>query len=163
VGVELVAEVPDEARECESGSSLVSAQCARSDVVGKVGEPGDFVAARLALADAGADLSEAAEPDAAGNRLPARFVGTEAGQDGRKIHDAAVLIHYNDRARANVRPGPLEVFVVVDEAHGFRREDSTRRSTHQQRLEPVRGRQAARDVHDLTESHAEGDFGDAGS
>jgi hypothetical protein len=81
VGIELVAEVPDDAEEGEGGATLVVAKGAGGDVERKVRQTPDFVAARLTIADSGADLGQAAQADTAGNSLAAGFIGAEPGQN----------------------------------------------------------------------------------
>ncbi len=112
VGVELVAEVPGEAREGERCAALVVAQGAGDYVGGEVGQPRDLVAARLAVAEARSDLGHAAQPDPARDRLAAGFVGAETGQDRGEVDDAGVLVDDHDRARADWAPGLFERVVV---------------------------------------------------
>src|SRR5450759_4842152 len=162
VGVELCAEVADYALEGKRGATLMVAKSALDDVVRKVKQAADVVAARLAVAEPGADFGQASQPDTARNGLPASLVGAEAGQDGRQIHHAAMLVDYHDRTGAQMGAGLLEVLVVENDVEAIGREDAARRTADQHGLESMRGRDGAGHVDDLAESDSERDLGDAG-
>jgi hypothetical protein len=74
----------------------VVAQAAGHDVRGKVGQALDLVTAGLTLAEARPNLSHAAQPDPAGDRLAAGLVGAEAGQHGGEVDEAAALVDDDD-------------------------------------------------------------------
>ena len=76
------------------------------DVGREVGEQLEVGRARQAGRDPVADLADPARPDAARDRLAARLVGAEAGQESGEVDDAGALVRGDDRARADVGARP---------------------------------------------------------
>ena len=101
--VELGPEVSHPAREREGRQALVVAQGGADDVgaTGRPGAGGRSAAGRPVAIRSPISLTPA-QADPARDRLAARLVGAEAGQEPGQVDDAGPLVGGDDRARADV-------------------------------------------------------------
>ncbi len=100
--VELGSEVSHPAGVRKRRQPLVVAQGGGDDVGRQVGQELEVRRPRQAGRDPIADLADPARPDPARDRLAARLVGAEAGQEPGEVDDAGPLVGDDDRARADV-------------------------------------------------------------
>src|SRR5438093_12431077 len=103
--VELRAEVSHSARQRERRQALVIAEGALHDVVRQVDKELRIGGPRPASDDAIADLEESPRADPAGDRLAARLVRAETGEETGKVHDAGSIIGDDHAARPDVGAG----------------------------------------------------------
>src|SRR5215212_4996831 len=111
--VQLGSEVLHPAREREGGESLVIAEGGADDVAGEIREQIEVGRLREAGRDSVADLADPTQADPARDRLAARLVGAEPGEEPSEVHDACPLVRRYDRAGADVRADRAERLELV--------------------------------------------------
>jgi hypothetical protein len=137
VGVDLGPEVSHPGREREGRQTLVIAQAGADDVRRQILQQECVGGSGDARRDPVADLADPPETDPARDRLAAGLVGAEAGQEASQVHDARPLVGRDQRARTHVGAGRAEGVELVGRVEELGRQDPTRRTAHEDRLELV--------------------------
>ena len=133
--VELGAEVSHPARERKGRQALVVAQAALDDVVGQVGQELEVGRPRATRDDPVADLGQAARADPAGDRLAARLVGAEPGQEPGEVDDAGPVVGRRSRPEPTWAPAARSGSKSYGVSSASGRQDPARRTADEDRLE----------------------------
>src|SRR5439155_26939905 len=117
---------------------------------------------REAGGDPVADLADAAQADAARDRLATGLVSTEPGQEAGEVDHAGSLVGRDDRAGADVGANRAEGLELVGGVGQLLRQDPARRAADEDRL-PAVGPGLAGPGDDLAKRRPDRDLGDAGA